>query len=271
MPIVLGVTVRRNSDKIYCDSGDLDLKVGDRVVVETENGLEVGIICEPEKFLEEKREKSVPPIGKVVRLLSSTDEQRIKENEAKAKQAWTAIIEKIENYELEMKLTAVDYTFDRSKLFIYYTAEERVDFRELIKDLGHLLKTRIQMVQIGARDETRILGGIGPCGRTICCQLFLKDSQPVNIELAKEQNLPLNIAKLTGLCGRLICCLAYEQEFYQEMRKHLPKVDSLVKTNEGEAKVKEVNYLTGEIMIEYSDGRIKKIAIKELESEKLKK
>ncbi len=263
MPIVIGVTVRRTKDKIYCDAGDLDLKLGEKVIAETENGLESGIITEAERFFE-KGDKTLTALRKVVRRFSPADEERIKENQLKAKQAWGSIVKKIEDYELKMKLTAVDYTFDRSKLFIYYTAEERIDFRELVKDLGHLLKTRIQMVQISVRDETRMLGGIGPCGEVICCCRFLKDFQSVTVELAKEQNLPLNIAKLTGLCGKLVCCLAYERHFYQEAKKHFPEVATLIKTKEGDLKVKEVNYLTEEVTLEYSDGRVRKTKLSEL-------
>ena len=270
MPIVIGLTLRRAKDKIYCDAGNFDLKLGERVIMQTENGLEVGIISEPEKFFE-RGDKSLTAIGKIIRQVTGADEQRLKENEMKASELWKTVSQKIEDYELKMKLAALDYTFDRSKLFIYYTAEERVDFRELIKDLGHLLKTRIQMVQIGSREETRMLGGLGPCGRTVCCCVFLKDFQPVTVEFAKEQNLPLNIAKLTGLCGKLVCCLAYEHPFYQERRKNFPQLDTIIKTAEGEAKVKEVNYLTGLITLEFSDGRIKKIQVNELESEKTKK
>lgn len=262
MPIVIGITIRRSKDKIYCDAGNFDLKVGDRIIVQTENGLELGIVSEPEKFFE-KGDKNLTTFGKTIRQLIPADEQRLKENEIKAQEAAKIIIQKIEDYELKMKITALDYTFDRSKLFIYYTAEERVDFRELIKDLGHLLKTRIQMVQIGVREATRMLGGIGPCGRTICCCVFLKDFQTINVELAKEQNLPLNIAKLTGLCGKLVCCLAYEHSFYQEMKKSFPQVETIIKTDEGEAKVKEVNYITGSITVEFSDGRIKKLSVNE--------
>lgn len=270
MPIVVGVSIRRTKDKIYCDAGNFDLKLSEQVIVQTENGQEVGIISEAEKFFE-KGDKSLTAVGKIIRQATPADEQRLKENEIKAQESWETVSQKIEDYELKMKLIALDYTFDRSKLFIYYTAEERVDFRELIKDLGHLLKTRIQMVQISARDETRMLGGLGPCGRTVCCCVFLKDFQPVKIELAKEQNLPLNIAKLTGLCGKLVCCLAYEYPFYQEIKKHFPQVDTIIKTDEGEAKVKEVNYLTGLITVEFSDGRIKKIQVNKLGSEEIKK
>lgn len=263
MPILVGVTVRRTKDKIYADSGDLDLKLNDRVILETENGRETGIVCETEKFYE-KGDKNLTAVGKIVHLFSSTDETRLKENEIKARESLQTIIQKIDDYELEMKLTAVDYTFDRTKLFIYYTAEERVDFRELIKDLGHLLKTRIQMVQIGARDAARMLGGIGPCGELCCCRRFLKEFQSINVDLAKEQNLSLNIAKLTGLCGKLLCCLAYESEFYKEASKKFPPLESLIKTSEGEAKVREVNYLTEMVTLEYTDGKTKRVKIEEL-------
>lgn len=262
MPILIGVSIRRTKDKIYCDAGDFDLKLNDRIIVQTENGLELGLVSEAEKFFD-KTDKSLQ-INKVIRRLTPADEERIKENKKRTQEIWATITGKIEDYELEMKLTALDYTFDRSKLFVYYTAEERVDFRELVKDLGHLLKTRIQMVQIGARDETQMLGGLGPCGRTICCCTFLREFQPVTVESAKEQNLPLNIAKLTGLCGKLVCCLAYERPFYQEARKHFPQLEATIKTAEGQAKVKEVNCLTGEITLEFPDGRVKKFRSEEL-------
>jgi len=163
-----------------------------------------------------------------------------------------------------MKLTCVDYTFDCNKLFVYYTAEGRVDFRELIKDLGYLLKTRIQMVQIGVRDEAKMLGGFGPCGLPICCGSFLKNFRPVSIDMAKEQDLSLNPAKISGVCGRLMCCLAYENDFYHEARKDFPKVSSKVATEDGIGVVKAINILRGEVTVEYADGISKTLPRKEV-------
>ena len=157
-----------------------------------------------------------------------------------------------------MKLTCIDYTFDRSKLFLYYTAENRVDFRNLIKDLGHALKTRIQMVQIGVRDETKIMGGLGACGDVLCCARFLKEFSPVSMEMAKEQDIALNIAKISGICGRLMCCLAYEHEVYCQAKKKLPAVKSRVSTPEGEGTVAGINSLKEEVSVDLGEGKIVK-------------
>jgi cell fate regulator YaaT (PSP1 superfamily) len=249
MPIVVGLFVRRIKEKIYGDTGHLDLIIGEKVIVETEHGQEFGIVCERERMIEKLKD----PVGKVVRKATPDDDKRMSENEIKNQQALKTVLQKIEDHELDMKLTCVQYTFDRSKLFIYYTAETRVDFRELIKDLGHMLKTRIQMVQIGVRDESKMIGGLGMCGRKLCCQQFLKDFSSVTIDMAKDQDLSLNTAKLSGLCGRLMCCISYEQDFYKEAKKALPSVGMKVGTPDGNGVITAVNCIKEEVTVELSD------------------
>jgi cell fate regulator YaaT (PSP1 superfamily) len=253
MPIVVGLMIRRIREKVYGDTGHLDLVVGDRVVVETEHGQEIGMVCEREKMIE----KTKDPVGKVLRKLGHEDKARIAENETKNHQALKIVLQKIEDHELQMKLTCVQYTFDRSKLFVYYTAENRVDFRELIKDLGHILKTRIQMVQIGVRDESKMIGGLGPCGRKLCCQSFLKDFTSVTIEMAKEQDLSLNTTKLSGLCGRLMCCIAFEHECYKQTKKKMPHIGSKVRTPAGQGTVAALNCIKEEVTVELGDRQSK--------------
>jgi len=248
MPIIVGLIARRMKDKIYAETAQFDVNVGDRVLVETEHGQEVALVCERERMVEKFKE----PLGKVLRKITESDKARLKENEQKAHEALKSVFQKIEDHELQMKLTCVEYSFDRSKLFIYYTSETRVDFRELIKDLGHILKTRIQMVQIGVRDEAKMIGGIGSCGRRLCCQGFLKDFSSVTIDMAKEQDLSLNTAKLSGLCGRLMCCLAYEHESYKQCKKKLPAVGSKIETPSGPGTVVAINYLKEEVTVELS-------------------
>lgn len=262
MPIVAGLLVRRLREKIWGDSGHIDLLVGDRVLVETEHGLEIATVCEKEKMVDKPKE----PVGKVVRKATPEDEKRLAENEEKNRQAQKIVLQKVEDHELQMKLTTVQYTFDRSKLFIYYTAETRVDFRELIKDLGHVLKTRIQMVQIGVRDEAKMIGGLGHCGRRLCCQGFLKEFSSVTIDMAKEQDLAINTAKLSGLCGRLMCCLAFENEGYCHMRKNMPKVGMRVNTPAGPAVITAVHILKEEVQVEMaSDKQHKLFPVKDIQ------
>lgn len=253
MPIVVGLIVRRLKEKILGDTGHFDLAVGDRVIVETEHGQEIGTVYEREKMVDKPKQ----PVDKVARKLTHEDDIRAKENEEKEHQAFKIVMQKIEDHELAMKLTCVQYTFDRSKLFIYYTAETRVDFRELIKDLGHILKTRIQMVQIGVRDEAKMIGGIGTCGRKLCCKDFLKDFSSVTIDMAKEQELSLNTAKLSGLCGRLMCCIAFEHECYKQARKKLPKIGSKVHTPNGPGTVVGLNCMKEEVSVEMTDKHVK--------------
>jgi cell fate regulator YaaT (PSP1 superfamily) len=252
--------VRRIKEKLYAETGHLDFAIGERVVVETEHGQEVGMICEREKMIEKTKE----PIGKILRKLTADDKKRVVDNEVKAQQAHKTIVTKIEDHELDMKLTTVHFTLDRSKLFVYYTAESRVDFRELIKDLGHMLKTRIQMVQIGVRDESRMIGGIGTCGRQLCCQSFLKDFSSVTIDMAKEQDLSLNTAKLSGLCGRLMCCIGYEHNFYRDTNKKLPPYGATVTTPLGQGTVSAVSCIKEQVTVTFDDGQSKPIALADI-------
>ncbi|OGS19023.1 MAG: hypothetical protein A2219_02475 [Elusimicrobia bacterium RIFOXYA2_FULL_50_26] len=253
MPIVVGIIVRRMKEKIWGDSGHLDLVVGETVVVESDHGQEIGLVTEREKMIEKTKES----VGKVLRKMTREDELREAENEKKNCQAFKIVQQKIEDHELAMKLTCVQYTFDRSKLFVYYTAETRVDFRELIKDLGHILKTRIQMVQIGVRDEAKMIGGIGTCGRKLCCKDFLKEFSSVTIDMAKEQDLSLNTAKLSGLCGRLMCCIAFENDCYRQAKKKLPKIGSKVHTPLGHGTVVAHNCVKETVSVEMADKHVK--------------
>jgi len=260
MPIVVGVGIRRTKDIFDFLPEGIDLATGDRCLVETENGIEVGEVVSPERMVERTKRK----LYRVIKKMDASDCEVVKTNAKKEEEAFRKVMEKTEEHELKMKLICVDYTFDCNKLFVYYTAEGRVDFRELIKDLGYLLKTRIQMVQVGVRDEARMLGGFGPCGLPICCSSFLKNFKPVSIEMAKEQELSLNPAKISGICGRLMCCLAFENDFYHEVIKNLPKVNAKVATKDGIALIKAVNIFKGELTVEYEDGTIKKLSQKEV-------
>lgn len=262
MQLVVDVLVRKNTEIIQCDAGEFDLNPNDGVLVETEHGIETGIICQKEKFVE----KDVKLEGKVLRPLNEEDIKRLEENKKREREAIKVVHQKIEDSEINMHLTAVEYNFDRSKLFIYYTAESRVDFREFIKSLGHTLKTRIQMVQIGARDETKILGGFGICGRKFCCATFLKEFSTVTIDMAKHQDLPLNIQKLSGACGRLMCCLSFEDNYYCEERKKFPKVGLVVVTPLGEGEVLSFNCLNHTLIVELSDGIQKGFKLDEVKS-----
>ena len=255
MPIVVGIAIRRTKEKILADAGHLDLNIDEKIIIETDNGQEIGMVIESEKMVE----KTTGTIYKVVRKSTPEDLRRKQDNLARAQQMLSRIKRSIEDHELDMKLTCVEYSFDRSKLFIYYTAETRVDFRELIKDLGYMLKTRIQMVQIGVRDESRLIGGMGLCGRELCCRTFLHEFSPVSIDMAKEQDISLNTAKISGLCGRLMCCLAYEHEYYCEVKKKLPRINSTVQTPEGKGKVVGMNCITQELTVDLGEGKLIKV------------
>lgn len=260
MPVIVGVELRKTKEVFKFIPGSLDINVGDRCVVETENGLELGKVVFPERMIEKTRER----LFRVVRKLTPADFRKIEENGRRNREAFNKVIEKVKQRELDMKLTCVDYTFDRNKLFVYYTAEGRIDFRELIKDLGYILKTRIQMVQIGVRDEAKMLGGYGRCGCELCCCSFLRDFNPISIDMAKVQDLSLNITKISGICGRLMCCLAYEDYLYHDAKKGLPKVNSRVNTKDGYGLVKAINVLKKEVTVEYENGVIKKLPASEI-------
>jgi len=260
MPEVVRVSVRKIKDISYFNPQGIDLSVGDKCLVETENDLELGEVVEETKIVNEIQGE----LKKVSRKLSGDDVKQIEENKRREQEAFSICLKKIEDKELDMKLVGVSYTFNRNKLFIYYTAPERVDFRELVKDLAYMLKTRIEMCQIGVRDEAKIIGGFGLCGRGICCASFLKDFKPVTIEMAKEQDLSLSSSKISGLCGRLICCLGYEYDFYNKIRKNMPSIGTTVQTADGPGRITALNLFKKEVSVQLQEGGIKKFPVEEL-------
>lgn len=262
MPQVVGIMVRIIKEKAYVEVGHLELKPGDRVIAETEHGIEAGTVCEREKNIQKNKEH----IGKVLRKITEEDKRKLAENEKRNAKAFNIVLEKAYDHELDMKLTCVQYTFDRSKLFVYYTSETRVDFRGLIKDLGHILKTRIQMVQIGVRDESKMVGGIGTCGQVLCCQSFLKDFSSVTIDMAKEQDLSLNTSKLSGLCGRLMCCISYENEHYKEIKKGLPKIGDTISTPNGKATLDAIDCIKETVTVEFGEREFKTYPIEQIKN-----
>jgi len=237
MVTVVGVRFKRAGKIYYFEPGDLDIKVGDFVIVETARGLEYGEVVIGKR--EVKEEEIVAPLKKVLRVATDEDKMKHLENKAKEEVAFDICLKKIAEHGLPMKLIDVEYTFDNNKVIFYFVAEGRVDFRELVKDLAAIFRTRIELRQIGVRDQAKMVGGLGPCGRIMCCAHFLGEFEPVSIKMAKEQNLSLNPAKISGVCGRLMCCLNYEQETYAEIKKKMPTIGSIVKTPDGEGEVIE--------------------------------
>ena len=235
MQTIVGIKFKKAGKTYYFSPGDLTLATGDEVVVETARGIEWGeIVTGPREVPDEE---VVQPLKKVMRKLNEQDHTAIRENEEREKEAMATCQEKIEKHTLPMKLVDCEYTFDRSKLIFYFTADGRVDFRALVKDLAGVFRTRIELRQIGVRDQAKMVGGLGPCGRPMCCASFLGDFHPVSIKMAKEQNLSLNPAKISGICGRLMCCLQYEQSAYEEGLKMMPKINSEVNTPQGKGTV----------------------------------
>lgn len=228
---IIGVRFRTAGKVYYFDPLDYEIKVGDNVIVETARGIEYGKVVLGVKEVEER--KIVQPLKTVIRLATAEDDEIERRNKEKEKDAFQICLEKIAKHGLEMKLIDAEYTFDNNKVLFYFTADGRIDFRELVKDLASVFKTRIELRQIGVRDETKILGGIGICGRTLCCHTYLSEFAPVSIKMAKEQNLSLNPTKISGVCGRLMCCLKNEQEAYEELNSNLPDINDRVTTPEG--------------------------------------
>ena len=228
---VVGVRFRKAGKVYYFDPLEFDIKQGSNVIVETARGVEFGYVVMGIRDLPE--EKITQPLKPVLRPATEEDVKTQEENGAREKEAFKVCLEKIRKHNLEMKLIDSEYTFDNNKLLFYFTADGRVDFRELVKDLASVFKTRIELRQIGVRDETKILGGIGVCGRALCCHTYLSEFIPVSIKMAKEQNLSLNPTKISGVCGRLMCCLKNEEEAYEELNSHLPSVGEYVTTSDG--------------------------------------
>ena len=232
---VIGVRFKKAGKIYYFSPSELNIKKGNYVIVETARGIEFGECVIDIKEIRE--EDIVSPLKNVIRIVDERDINKHKDNKAKEKEALEICLEKIEEHKLDMKLIDVEYTFDNHKVIFYFTADGRVDFRELVKDLATIFKTRIELRQIGVRDEAKMIGGLGPCGRSMCCSTFLGDFASVSIKMAKEQNLSLNPTKISGICGRLMCCLNYEQTTYEDIRKRLPKIGSIVKTEAGNGEV----------------------------------
>lgn len=228
---VIGVRFRKAGKIYYFDPAGYEIKIGDNVIVETARGIEYGKVVLGVKEVEE--EEVIQPLKSVIRIATPEDDEIEKENKRKEKGAFSICLEKIAKHGLEMKLIDAEYTFDNNKVLFYFTADGRIDFRELVKDLASVFKTRIELRQIGVRDETKIIGGIGICGRPLCCHTHLSEFAPVSIKMAKEQNLSLNPTKISGVCGRLMCCLKNEEEAYEELNSKLPNINDMVTTPEG--------------------------------------
>ena len=242
MKIIIGVSFRQAGKVYFFDPGDEQIERGEHVIVETAKGVEYGTVVVPNREMAE--EKIVAPLKKIIRVATPKDEDIELKNREKEKDAYKICLEKIAKHRLEMKLIAAEYTFDNNKLLFYFTADGRIDLRELVKELASVFRTRIELRQIGVRDETKICGGIGICGRTLCCHSYLSEFAPVSIKMAKEQNLSLNPTKISGVCGRLMCCLKNEEEAYEELNSRLPHIGSHVKTAEGlDAEVQSVSVL----------------------------
>ena len=247
MALTIGVRFRENGKVYDFAAGDLRPQVGDMVVVETARGTECATVVTPCR--ETPENKTAQPLKPVLRAATQADIRRFEEMRAKERHAMEICQKKIAEHKLEMKLVDAEYAADNTKILFYFTADGRVDFRELVKDLAGVFRTRIELRQIGVRDEAKMLGGIGICGRPFCCSQFLPDFEPVSIKMAKEQGLSLNPTKISGSCGRLMCCLKYEQNVYEELLKLTPKNGALVNTPEGKGTVVEANVLSGVIKV----------------------
>ena len=245
---VVGVRFRNAGKIYYFDPADLDITTGTHVIVETARGVEMGTVILAPKEVDD--EKVIQPLKAVIRIETDADERTVKKNREKEKEAFKICLEKIVKHKLDMKLVDAEYTFDNNKLLFYFTADGRIDFRELVKDLAAVFRTRIELRQIGVRDETKILGGVGICGRALCCHTFLSEFAPVSIKMAKEQNLSLNPTKISGVCGRLMCCLKNEQDTYEYLNARLPGIGDTVTTPEGlKAEVQSVNVLRQNVKV----------------------
>ncbi len=251
MPDIIGVQFKDKGKSYYFDANGLQIQKGQQVIVENAQGLDCGKCVQGNHPLPEDFDR---PLKQVVRVATPQDLKRVAENEEKEKEAFGICLEKIEKHGLEMKLVSVEYTFDGSKILFYFTADGRVDFRELVKDLASVFKTRIELRQLGVRDEAKILGGLGICGREFCCSRFLNDFQPVTIKMAKEQNLSLNPVKISGTCGRLMCCLGYEEEAYEHLNRITPRPGASVKTPRGKGVVQDRNILTGKLKVKLDNA-----------------
>jgi len=266
MPRVVGVTFRPGGKVSLYDPEELTLVPGDEVVVPAVRGVEFGRVVSPVREMTD--EELGETLKKVMRKATPRDRERQKENTRRKEEAYRTARRMIKKHELPMKLVDVDYVFDGSSIIFYFTSEGRVDFRELVKELASTLKARIELRQVGVRDEAKIVGGLGPCGRDLCCSLFLSDFNPVSIKMAKEQDLPLNPSKISGVCGRLMCCLKYEVGVYEEFNARAPALGSEVETEEGTGRVVGYHVPCGLITVELEGGRRTGVPLEELKSRK---
>lgn len=249
---VVGVRFKKAGKVYYFDPDQFDIEAGMNVIVETIRGIEFGEAVIPVREVAD--EEIVTPLKKVMRIATEEDKKHAQENSAKEKEAFTTCLKKIGDHKLDMKLIDVEYTFDNNKILFYFTADGRVDFRELVKDLAAIFKTRIELRQIGVRDESKMMGGIGVCGRVLCCSAHLGEFQPVSIKMAKEQGLSLNPTKISGTCGRLMCCLKYEQDAYEQIIKKAPKVGAIVETPDGQGVVVETFLIKETVKVRLDKG-----------------
>ncbi|WP_020620808.1 PSP1 domain-containing protein [Paenibacillus daejeonensis] len=260
---VVGVRFKKAGKIYYFDPVEHQVAQDHHVIVETARGIEYGRVVVGQKQVGES--DVVLPLKKVIRIAGDADARVVEENKTAAKNAFATCMDKIRDHKLKMKLVDVEFTFDRNKIIFYFTAEGRVDFRELVKDLASVFRTRIELRQIGVRDEAKMLGGIGPCGRLLCCSTWLGDFEPVSIKMAKDQNLSLNPTKISGLCGRLMCCLKYEHDNYESAREEMPAVGKLVVTSLGEGKVSGLNASKRTVYVQLFDsGKSKELPFDEV-------
>lgn len=251
MAEVIGVRFKEVGKIYYFNPCNILFKKGDKVIVETVRGLECGEVALSNKDVSD--DEIVSPLKNVIRKATEEDMQKVEENKEKEKEAFKICQKKIQNHNMDMKLIDVEYTFDNNKILFYFTADGRVDFRDLVKDLASTFKTRIELRQIGVRDEAKMLGGLGVCGKPFCCSSFLGDFQPVTIKMAKDQGLSLSPVKISGTCGRLMCCLKYEQNAYQDLIRRTPKVGAFVKTPLGNGTIVDVSLLTGDLKVKMNN------------------
>ncbi len=251
---IIGVRFNKSGKTYYFSPGDLEVKKGEGVIVETARGVEYGIAVLGEREVHE--DEIVSPLKEVIRIATDKDIEKVEENREKEKEAYDICLDCINKRSINMKLINVEYTFDNNKILFYFTADGRVDFRELVKDLAGIFRTRIELRQVGVRDEAKIIGGLGICGRVLCCHSFLDEFRPVSIKMAKDQNLSLNPAKISGICGRLMCCLKYEHEAYEELIRATPGTGTLVETEDGKGEIINVSLLKGVVRVKpFKDGQ----------------
>ncbi|MBR4879872.1 MAG: stage 0 sporulation family protein [Clostridia bacterium] len=247
MTEIIGIRFKKVGKIYYFDPNGVQAEKGQFAIVETARGIECGEIVIPNKQVDD--DKIVKPLKSLIRIATAEDMATVAQNTALEDQALKICAEKVKNHKLDMKLVAAEYTFDRGKVLFYFTSDGRVDFRELVKDLASVFRTRIELRQIGVRDEAKMVGGLGVCGNPLCCSTFLDDFQSVSINMAKEQGLSLNPTKISGTCGRLMCCLKYENEAYQELTRNTPPVESIVETPDGRGVVTAINLLRGKCTV----------------------